>query len=354
VKPANAGLAPRADRHEDVLPRVAEVLGRAQRVLCVVHAHPDGDAVGSTLGLALALQAAGRDVTLFCPTELPDNLRFLAGLERLVHGLPAHLAFDATTVCDVGASHRIGPGLPERARLGTLVNIDHHLSCDDFGDVNYVDPEAAAVGVLVVRILKEMRLPIPPAAAMALYTSVLTDTGSFRYSSTDPDALHAAAELVAAGADPWLVSSNVYEQQPLARLRLLREVLGTLEVSADGLFASLLVTRDMHARAGSEDGLADGFINYARGIRGVEVAAQLTEPADGGAWRLSFRSRGNVNVAAVAARFGGGGHHNAAGASVEARDLAEVRARVADAVREEFAAAAQASTVVDRSGTGHT
>lgn len=336
MKAANAGLAPRTDRHEEVLPRVVDALGRARRVLCVMHAHPDGDAVGSTLGLALALAEAGRDVTVFCHTELPDNLRFLPGLERLVHTVPEGASFDATTVCDVGASHRIGPGLPERARLGTLVNLDHHLTCDDFGDVNYVDPEAAAVGVLILRVVKAMGLSLPPAAATALYTSVLTDTGSFRYSSTNPDALHAGAELVAAGAEPWLVASHVYEQSPLERLRLLREVLGTLELSPDGLFASILVTREMHARAGSTDALADGFINFARGVRGVEVAAQFTEPADGGAWGLSFRSRGRVNVARVASRFGGGGHHNAAGATVQAKDLAEVRAKVGEAVREEF------------------
>lgn len=336
MKSANVGLAPRSDRHEEVLPKVVAALAAARRVLCVMHADPDGDACGSTLGLALALSEAGKDVTLFCHTEVPENLRWLPGLERLVHAVPPDATFDATTVCDVGASHRIGPGLPERARLGTFVNIDHHLTCDDFGDVNYVDAEAASVGVLIHRVLGKLGLPLTPAVATALYVSVLTDTGSFRYSSTNPEALRVAADLVAAGADPWTVSSSVYEQNPAEKLRLLSEVLSTLVLSDDGLFASIVVTRDMHARAGSSEEHSDGFVNFARGIRGVEVAAQLSEAPDRpGAWRLSFRSRGRVNVARVAARWGGGGHHNASGATLDGT-LDEVRASVARAVREEF------------------
>lgn len=337
MKSANVGLTPRADRHEDALPKVVEALRRARRVLCVMHAGPDADALGSTLGLALALTEQGKDVTLFCATEVPRNLRFLPGLDRLVHEVPAGATFDATTVCDVGASHRIGPGLPERARLGALLNLDHHLTCDDFGDVNYVDADAAAVGVLVHRVLGAMGHPLSRDVALALYASVLTDTGSFRYSSTNPEALRVAADLVQAGADPWVVSSSIYEQNPVERLRLLQQVLGTLEVSDDGLFASIVVTHAMTEATRAKAELTDGFVNFARGIRGVEVAAQFSEPAPGSPdpWNLSLRSRGKVNVAKVAQRFGGGGHHNAAGARLHGT-RAEVFAAVASAVRAEF------------------
>ncbi len=336
MKSANVGLRARPDDLAVVMPRVVEALRGARSVLCIMHAGPDGDACGSTLGLALALVEMGRDVTLFCHTGLPDNLTFLPGLDLLVHELPENLRWDASVVCDAGASHRIGPGLPERSRLGTYINLDHHLTSDDFGDVNYVDAHAASVGVIVSRILTAMGHRLTKPVATALYTSLLTDTGSFRYSSANPEAFRVAAELVAAGADPWEISSNIYEQQPVARLRLLREALGSLHVSPDGLFASITITRAMAVTAGTERGLTDGFINFARGIRGVEVAVQFTEPSEPGEpWGLSFRSRGRVNVAAVAARFGGGGHHNAAGARIPGT-LQAVQAAVAAAVADEF------------------
>lgn len=340
MKSANVGLTARTDRHEDALPLVCDALTAAQRVLCVIHAGPDGDAAGSTLGLALALSDLGKDVTVFCHTGVPSNLGFLPGLSRVVDKVPDGVTFDATTVCDVGASHRIGPGLPERARLGKLLNIDHHLSCDDFGDVNYVDADAAAVGVLVARILGRLGYTPSPEVATNLYTSLLTDTGSFRYSSTNPEALRVAADMVAAGADPWTVSSAIYEQNPVERLHLLREALGTLSVSDDGLFASLTITHAMTRAIGARKDLADGFINFARGIRGVEVACQLTEPAPGSGdpWALSFRSRGRVNVARIAARFDGGGHHNAAGGTLHG-EQSEVLRRIAQAVSEAFAVA---------------
>lgn len=342
MKSANVGLTARTDRHEEALPRVCEALASARRVLCVIHAGPDGDAAGSSLALALALSELGKEVTVFCHTGVPYNLSFLPGLDRVVSEVPADLTFDATTVCDVGASHRIGPGLPARERLGKLLNIDHHLTSDDFGDVNYVDADAAAVGVLVARILAGLNHAPSPEVATAIYTSVLTDTGSFRYSSTNPEALRVAADMVAAGADPWEVSSSIYEQNPVERLHLLREALGSLEVSDDGLFASITITDAMTRKVGSRRDLTDGFINFARGIRGVEVACQLTEPAPGSGdpWFLSFRSRGKVNVANVAARFGGGGHRNAAGGRAEG-EAADIRRRIAQAVREESAATEQ-------------
>ena len=337
MKSANVGLAPRRDRHEDILPRVAETLRDAKRVLCVMHAHPDGDACGSTLGLALALIELGKDVTVFCHTEVPYNFRFLKGLERVVHEVPAGATFDATTVCDVGASSRIGPGMPERSRLGCYLNIDHHLTSDDFGDVNYVDADAAAVGVLINRILRQLGHPLSQPVAMALYVSVMTDTGSFRYSCTNPEAMRVAADLIEAGASPWDVASAVYEQQPVERLRLLRDVLGTLRLSPDGLFACITIPHGVPSATGGRAELTDGFINFARGISGVEVAAQFSEPAPGSTepWHLSFRSRGRVNVARVAQAFGGGGHHNAAGATIHGK-LDEVQDRVAAAVREEY------------------
>lgn len=335
MKSANVGMEVRDFRHEEVLGEVLKVVAQARKVLCVIHAGPDGDAVGSSLGLGLALQDAGREVFFFCATEVPYNLRFLPGMELVQRSIPEDLHFDATFICDAAASGRVGPGLPGPERRGVFVNLDHHMSNDCFGDVNYVDPGAAAVGVMVLRVIEGAGLPLNKPAATALYTSVLTDTGSFRYSSTNPEALEAAARMVAAGCEPWEVSSAVYEEQPVERLLLLQRVLGSLELSNDGKLASMVLRwADLEAVGASAD-LSDGFINFARSIRGVEVAALLSEPKPGGdgLWRLSFRSRGKVNVAAVAAHFGGGGHFNAAGASL-AGTLPEVRQKIAEALSE--------------------
>jgi len=344
MKSANVGLTPRNDKHEEVLPKVADALSNAKRVLCVLHPGPDGDAAGSSLGLGLALRERGKDVTFFCTTDLPYNLGILSGLAPIVREIPAEASFDATVICDVGSSKRVGPGLPPKERRGIYVNIDHHLTSDDFGDINYVDADAAAVGVLIHRILKTLGHPLSKPVATALYVSVLTDTGSFRYSSTNPEALRVTADLVQAGADPWEISSSIYEQQPVERFHLLREVLNTLHVSPDGLFACITVSHAMKEATRSRSELTDGFINFARSIRGVEVAAQLSEPAPGSGdpWYISFRSLGKANVAGVSAEFGGGGHHNAAGCSISGSQD-EVQQKVGEAVRREMARALQRS-----------
>jgi len=339
MKAANEGVPFRDWQHARVLPRVADALRRAPRVLCVMHAGPDGDACGSTLALALGLRDLGHETTTLCSTGVPAAFRFLPGADTVLREVPPGARFDAACVCDAGAFARIGPGLPPREALGTLVNVDHHLTSDGFGDLNYVDPAAAAAGVLVARLLRDLGHRLTSDVATALYASVLTDTGSFRYSSTDPEALRLAADLVEAGADPWRVSSGISENHPCERLHLLRDVLATLELSGDGRFASLVVTRAMMQAVGAGEDLLDGFVNYARGIRGVEVAAQVGETDQG--WHVSFRSRGKADVSRVAVSLGGGGHRNAAGALLHG-DLAGVRTRVAEAVGRELARIAPA------------
>jgi len=219
--------------------------------------------------------------------------------------------------------------VPPPGRRGVVLNLDHHITTEPFGDVNYVDPEAASVGILAYKIIKGLGAPLSRGAAECIYASILADTGCFRYSSTDPECMRVAAELIEAGVEPWEMTVRVYEQQPLARMRLLADVLRTLEVH--GKLATITITNEMVARTKSELDLTDGFINYARSVDGVEVAASFREPEDGGPWRVSFRSRGRVNVAAIAQKFGGGGHHNAAGCSIEGEE-AGVRAKIADEI----------------------
>jgi phosphoesterase RecJ-like protein len=323
-------LAAKVDwRPEEKLPLAVEALRGAQSVLLTMHRGPDGDALGSALALACVLREMGRKATVYNPDELPYNFRFLCGASEVVKSLPPDAAFDVTIATDAGSFERLGPDVPKPPRRGVFVNLDHHMTTEPFGDVNYVDPAAASVGILAYKIIRGLGQPLSKDAAECIYASILADTGSFRYSSTDPECLRIAAELIEAGVEPWEMTVRVYEMQPLARMRLLAEVLGTLEVH--GKLATITITNDMMARTKSELDLTDGFINYARSVDGVEVAASFREPEGGGPWRISFRSRGKVNVAAIAQKFGGGGHHNAAGCSIEG-DEGAVRARIAEEI----------------------
>jgi phosphoesterase RecJ-like protein len=332
VKAVNKGVANARDwRPEENLPLAVAVLQSARKILITMHRGPDGDALGSALALACALRDLGREVTVYNPDDLPYNFRFLPGAAAVERTLPSEVAFDATVVTDAGAYERLGPDVPEGDRRGVLLNLDHHITTEPFGDVNYVDPQAASVGILAYKIIKGLGAPLSREAAQCIYASILADTGCFRYSSTDPECLRIAAELVEAGVEPWEMTVRVYEQQPLARMRLLSEVLSTLEVH--GKLATITITNAMVAKTCSELDLTDGFINYARSVDGVEVAASFREPQNGGPWHVSFRSRGRVNVAAIAQRFGGGGHHNAAGCSIEGEEAA-VRERIAREVEE--------------------
>ena len=329
MKAINVGVENARDwRPEENLPLAIEALRSAGRVLLTMHRGPDGDALGSALGLAQALREMGREVVVYNPDDLPYNFLFLAGAADVVRSLPADARFDATVATDSGAFARLGPDVPTPERRGVLINLDHHITTEPFGDVNYVDPAAAAVGVLVYKIIRGLGHTLSMKSAECLYASILADTGCFKYASTDPECLRIAADLLEAGVDPWEMTVRVYEQQPLARMKLLAEVLGTLEV--EGRLATITIKKEMIARTGTHLDLTDGFINYARSIDGIEVAASFREPEEQtpGTWRVSFRSRGRVDVSAIAQRFGGGGHRNAAGCAI-AGDEAQVRARIA-------------------------
>jgi phosphoesterase RecJ-like protein len=316
------------------LPVAVETLRGARRVLLTMHRGPDGDALGSALALACALREMGREVVVYNPDELPYNFRFLPGADAVRKSLAPDAAFDVTISTDAGAADRLGPEVPPPPRRGVLLNLDHHITTQPFGDVNYVDPDAASVGILAYKVIKGLGHPLSRDAAECIYASILADTGCFRYSSTDPECLRIAAELLERGVDPWEMTVRVYEQQPLARMKLLAEVLGTLELAADGKLATITITREMVQRTGTHLDLTDGFINYGRSVDGVEVAASLREPENGSSsWHVSFRSRGNVDVASIAQKLGGGGHRNAAGCSIEG-NRESVRDRIAAEIRE--------------------
>ncbi len=294
--------------------KIAELIRNHRRFLVAAHGKPDGDALAATLALTHALKRMGREVVAYNQDPPPADLRFLPGSELLVTELPAGARFDVGFILDAGSLDRAGSHLRDCCQV--LVNIDHHPHSEPFGAFNYVDERACATGVLVYRILDAMGYAFDLSVATCVYTAILSDTGSFRYSNADREAFEVAGRMVDLGVDPWMISSRLYESQPEQRLHLLGMALGTLEVSSCGRYASLTVTLDMYQMTGATAEHTDRFVNYPRSIEGVEVALFYRQVADK-RFKVGFRSRGRVDVGAIARRLGGGGHHNAAGALVD-------------------------------------
>jgi phosphoesterase RecJ-like protein len=293
--------------------------------LLTTHEGPDGDAVGSSFALASILRKIGKDVEVHFRDPLPDLYAFLPGSDSVSAHIPDR-DFDVAFVLDIGELRRAGDEFCRFGRIGKIINLDHHLSGENFGDHNLIDHTAAATGVLVYRIASAMGYRFDLETALCLYVSIITDTGSFRYSNANREAFSIAGEMIECGVNAWDVAELLYENQPRKRLELLARCLPTLEIIKDGLAASVTVTLDMYAATGANAELTDGFVNYPRSIRGVEVAIFFRQIEEGRV-KVGFRSKGKVNVAVFSAAMGGGGHHNAAGCTVDGT-IDEVKARI--------------------------
>lgn len=309
---------------------VAAVVRRGRRFLVTGHQNPEGDALGSTLGLVLGLRSLGKEAVAYNGDGVPHLLRFLPGAEGVVRTIPEG-RWDALFVVDSGDPALLSEEMRSliARRDFPLVVLDHHLTNVKYGDVNVVETRAAATGELVTRVLGALGVKLDRAMALNLLAAVVVDTGGFRYSNTTPETLRAAAELVAAGADPWAISQALQERQREGRIRLIGEALRSLELDPTGRIASIRILAEDFRRTGTNKEDTEDIINFPRSIEGVEVAVLFRQegPRD---FKVSFRSRGTVNVAAVAESFGGGGHHNASGCRLEG-NLEEVRRRILEA-----------------------
>lgn len=320
-------------RGEDTPERaLARLVAEAGRVLVATHANPDGDAIGSLLGLCRILRLMGKDALAYCPDGIPGTLQFLPGAGEVAATLDGEDRFDLAVVVDTAAANLLPDGFPGEDRRGKLAVIDHHAQHGDLGEV-VIRRESAAVGEILFDLSQELVWPIDAEAALCLYASIVADTGSFRYSSTTPHTHEVTAELLALGAEPWPVATALYESFPLKRQRLLAEVLGTLETSCDGRYADLTATQEMLGRVGATKADLDGMINYGRAIDGVEISAMFRrEP--GGEIKVSFRSKGRIDVGALASSMGGGGHVNAAGCTLTGIDIDGAKGKIREAVAE--------------------
>jgi len=309
------------------LAQVAARLAAAQRVLLTCHLGPDGDSLGSMIALASLLRGRGAHATLWSADLIPRRFKWMPLVRTFVRTLPRDARFDVTVVVDCADRKLLGDGFPPAEVTGDLVVLDHHASAVPFGDLRLWDPGAASVGVLVARIARHLGWPIDRDAAVAILVSMITDTGSFRYSNTNAEAMRLAADLIDLGTSPWQIAEQMNERVPLARYRLLSAALATLEVAGGGALCFMTVTAEMVKQAGASWDDTDGLVNYARAIDGVDCGVLLT-PAKRGGTRVSLRSKGRrIDAGAVAAGLGGGGHPGAAGCTLDL-PIAEARTAV--------------------------
>ena len=304
------------------------------RFLLTSHVNPDGDAIGSELGLARLLRTLGKGAVVWNRDETPTVYRALPGAERIHAGSEPPSGwpdkFDGVIVLECPSLDRCG--LEEHVLERPLVNIDHHLGNQHYGAVNWVDPTAPAVGEMIFRLAQALRIELDPDTANALYLTLVTDTGGFRFANATPEAFEAAAALVRVGARPDEVSRWLYDSRSLGSLRLLAEMLDSLALHADGRVATAQLLPEMYERAGASQADAEGLIGYPRSIAGVEAAALARELPEGGV-KVSLRSRGEVDVERIARQHGGGGHKNAAGYTIEDGDLGSVLAAAVEELK---------------------
>ena len=308
------------------LKAIADALREHDRFLVVTHENPDGDALGSLLAATLALRSLGKDAVMYLAAgaPLPHEYGFMP-LGELVREAPADAAERVLVAVDCASEQRIGdPEAVGRAPLS--LDIDHHHDNTRFGDVNLVVPDASSTGEVLRDVFAELGVALTPELAEPLYIALVTDTGRFQYSNTTPKALRLAAELVDAGADIHAVFQQVYETVEFAKLKLLARVLERAEVLEGGRIVVSHLLRSDFADVGAAEPYSEGLIDYLRAVEGAELAVFIREQMGSGAHghKGSLRSSiDELDVSAIARRFGGGGHRQAAGFSSD-ETLAEI------------------------------
>jgi len=312
------------DRLPDVAQEIRTRIESSKRQILVSHVRPDGDAIGAELGLANILEARGLSPHIVNDSIIPHIYRFLPGAEGIATSAAAvRDDYDLAVVLDLPTwkrareiRKRLRPDLP-------AVTIDHHLRLERMGDLEWVDPAMSSVGEMVYLLARASGWRIPPAAATCLYVAIVTDCGRFTFSNTTPSALRAAADLIELGADHHLVTEMVYRAESLALKKLEAELVQGLRTYVGGKIALITVTREMLKRHGVDPIDTQDLPDIPRSLSGVVVGVLLRELTEKGKIKVSLRSRNELDVEPIARKFGGGGHHAAAGCEITG-DLATV------------------------------
>ncbi len=289
---------------------ILRVLKSAEIITVISHYNPDSDAYGSSLGLAAALRSAGGSVITVNQTGVSEKYRSIPGVDTILATLPPRIGL--LVVCDCGSFNRVSDAfLPILSKIPLIINIDHHISNDNFGHINLVDTNASSTSEMIYDLLIEGGYTINDEIATCLLAGIIGDTGSFRYSSTTAKTLRIAAALVDSGASPTNIFKSLYGSSPLGAVKLQSECMLNLEISFNGQFAEVIVPSELLSKHGATLEDTEGLVERARDIEGVKISASIRE--DGPLWRISLRSSSeSYNVSEIASHFGGGGHVQAA------------------------------------------
>lgn len=328
-----ASLVPTVMRaHPKIIDRIIEAIDQSQTICVVGHIRPDGDCVGSQLGLSMALKTQGKQVCCWNEDEIPDKYRFLDRNGLMEKPKPGR-EFDLVIATDAASFERLGSVGECIQKRKLFINIDHHQSNTRFADINWVSAREPSTGELIFRLLKIAKWSITKSIADCLFTAVSTDTGSFQYPSTRPGTYHVAGELVRRGADLSQICDEVYQSYPLSRARLLKHIYSNFRLTDNDRIAYFWLKQKDYTRTGAVSNDSEGLIDHIRAIAPVVVAC-VFEEMEPELTRISLRSKSrDVNVNEIAAKFGGGGHPAAAGARVPGRPLA-VQRRVIAAIKQ--------------------
>lgn len=321
--------------HPKIIDRIIGALRNGQTICVVGHIRPDGDCIGSQLGLSMALQSLGKAVSCWNQDPVPQKLVFL-DQEHIIQPPQPGQRFDCVVATDAASLERLGTVAEYIRDRNILINIDHHPSNTRFGDLNWIAATEPSTGELVYRLLKVANWQITPAISDCLFTAISTDTGSFQYPTTRPETYHTAGELVRRGADLAKICDEVYQSYPLPRVRLLKLLYNRFRLSHQNQIAYFWLKKADFLQSGADTTDSEGLIDHIRAIEPVIVAC-VFEELEPELTRLSLRSKDSrINVNDIARLFGGGGHKAAAGARVSGRPLS-VQRRVIGAIKKALA-----------------
>lgn len=296
-----------------MLSQVVELIENKHNFAITTHVRPDGDGIGSSLGLCWLLRSLGKTAEVIVRDSIPVSYAQLPGADEIRIVSEIDKEYDAIFVIECSDVKR--PGIRNLDNEFT-VNIDHHSTCEHFGTINWIDATASAVGEMIYNLCKAIGGRISKEIAECVYMALVTDTGSFHFPNTTDRTLKVASELVKVGVKPAYISEVVYNSYPWSRIELMRQVLDTVKRDESGKVAWMRQTIEMAEKAASVDGDNNGFVNIPLAAREVEAVLYMRETAPN-VYRVSLRSKGDINVARVAEKFGGGGHKNASGCRVE-------------------------------------
>lgn len=318
------------------LAELADVLRAHDSFLLLSHVRPDGDAIGSQIGLGASLLEMGKTVHFVNEDGVPASLAFLAESERFTQPPVEKIDYDVLIALDTGAHPRLGKNaLAAAGEPEVFINIDHHKSNDGYGTHNHVDTTSPATGQIVYELLTQNGLPVPAASRDALYVAISTDTGSFQFPSTTQRTMEIAAELIGLGVDVGGLNQSIYHSEPMRKVQLLSSLLNTLELHCDGRLADWQLPFAVKEELELEPDDTEGLIDHIRAIDSVEVAVFFEDLSDG-IVRVSMRSKNPaIDVCEVCATFGGGGHSMAAGIRMKGA-IADVREKVLDRIAQEL------------------